>query len=246
MDQPRSRSRGSDDSKDRHRHHRHRHHRHRHHPRDEDRPSSSHKSHHRSRSHHSRAGSPGRARLDRLPHDAPFLEEDDYYERAREFRAWLASTRRPKFGDMSGEEAREHFREFVSQWNSGGIPDEYYLGKIDMDASDGSRTGFQWGFASRLPEAERMSLEAARDTVAVETDQASALKEAMEEHKERMAKKQARREEWERKYGGERDDADAAASMRPEAAPAAPSADRLMAQLGLQPGQVVTIRPRED
>lgn len=77
-----------------------------------------------------------------LPHGAPRLTLDEYYARAREFRAWLAE--HDKYLDeMSSNDARRNFGRFVRRWNDARLRDAYYAGTVEAP-----RTRHRW-FAGR-------------------------------------------------------------------------------------------------
>ncbi|WFD21692.1 RNA uridylyltransferase [Malassezia equina] len=63
------------------------------------------------------------------PYDAPRLHMDDYYARAREFRAWLA-TREQFVDELTSDEARRAFRAFADAWNAGTLDATYYTGTV--------------------------------------------------------------------------------------------------------------------
>ncbi|KAA0156275.1 hypothetical protein FNF29_01068 [Cafeteria roenbergensis] len=196
------------------------------------------------------------------------ISQEDYYERGREFRSWLAATGKPCFGDLDGKAARALFGEFCSLWNAGGLPAEYYSGKLDADLADSGRTSFKWGFVNRLGDEERMTLLAARDSVQVESDKSATLVDEMASARAERERKQQRKEAWERREAeraaAERADreeamarADRVSGSGPSSSVAAeavavarrlkePSTAEVMAQLGLKEGDTVTIKPRTD
>lgn len=99
-----------------------------------------------------------------LPHGAPRLTLDEYYARAREFRAWLAE--HDKYLDeMSSNDARRNFGRFVRRWNDARLRDVYYAGTVEAP-----RTRHRWfsgrGSMSppRKPAAERKSASPPRTT----------------------------------------------------------------------------------
>lgn len=281
-------------SRHRHRHHSHR----REGPDDEDSERGSRsRRHHRSHGHghgHHRSGDDGRSRhrepsADETGRPVPAaaaraepavrhharavapeeqISQEDYYARGREFRAWLAATSKPCFGDLDGKAAREMFGEFCSLWNAGGLPADYYLGKMDADLADSGRTSFKWGFVNRLGDEERMRLLATRDSVQVESDKSATLVDEMAGAREERERKQQRKEAWERREAeraaverADREEAmaragragggGASSSVAAEAIAVSrrlkePSTADIMAQLGLKEGQTVTMKPRAD
>lgn len=54
------------------------------------------------------------------PRGVPRLHMDDYYARAREFRAWLAA-RHQYLDELPSDEARRAFRHFADAWNAGDL-----------------------------------------------------------------------------------------------------------------------------
>jgi flagellar biosynthesis GTPase FlhF len=198
------------------------------------------------------------------------IGDDDYYAKSREFRAWLATSGKKPFGELSGEQARAHFSTFCGLWNAGGLPAEYYVGRVDDDLAESGRTSFKWSFTANIGESERMAMLSTRDTVHVETDKAGALVADIEAGKAVMERKKKRREHWERKEAerktqerAEYEAAVASTAKKTQAAAAAaetasavrsavsaagkaanPTPEELMAQLGLKPGQKVVMKPQ--
>jgi len=190
------------------------------------------------------------------------LSDEDYYSRAKEFRAWLVVAGKPKFGDLPGPAARKLFEEFFGLWNAGGLPREYYDGTFDADLADSGRTSFRWAFAGKMPSEDKDALLRIRDTVQAETDKEATLLDAMSVARAAAARKQRKREAWER-HEAERQAKDraeyetavktsqatvaaAAADAASISAKPAPTASDLMESLGIKPGQVVTMKPRQD
>ncbi|WFD41967.1 RNA uridylyltransferase [Malassezia psittaci] len=56
-----------------------------------------------------------------LPYDAPYLTNDDYYVRAREFRAWLEDHDR-YLDELNSEDSHRYFSRFVRRWNDARLP----------------------------------------------------------------------------------------------------------------------------
>lgn len=86
-----------------------------------------------------------------LPHGAPRLTHDEYYARAREFRAWLEEHDR-YLDEMSRDDARRYFGRFVRRWNDGRLhgrcgadADRFYAGR----AEPVHHTRYRWAFAER-------------------------------------------------------------------------------------------------
>lgn len=92
------------------------------------------------------------------------ISEADYFKRAPEFQLWLAEARRQYIDEISGEEARRLFGKFVVKWNGGELASKFYSG-IQADAA-ASRTRHQWGFASKLSDADQLTLDRTKDAIA--------------------------------------------------------------------------------
>lgn len=45
------------------------------------------------------------------------INEDDYFEKANEFRLWLKESKRKYLDEISSKEARRYFKKFVGKWN---------------------------------------------------------------------------------------------------------------------------------
>lgn len=200
------------------------------------------------------------------------ISVDDFYSKSREFRAWLATSGKKPFGEMSGDESRKLFGTFCTLWNTGGLPPEYYTGRVDDDLAESGRTSFKWSFAANLGESDRMAMLSTRDTVHIETDKAEALVSDIEAGKVALERKKKRREHWEKREAerkvqemAEYEAAVASTAKRTSetsasalasnteavrlavaaaAKTANPTPAQLMAQLGLKPGQTVVMQPQ--
>ncbi|KDN42181.1 hypothetical protein K437DRAFT_257960 [Tilletiaria anomala UBC 951] len=96
------------------------------------------------------------------------LSEDDFYNKAAEFKAWLRESRRKYIDEISSMEARRYFSKFADKFNNGQLPDAYYTGAIRSAAGpSSSQTRHKWAFASgpKLSHAEQAKIESVRDTV---------------------------------------------------------------------------------
>ena len=92
---------------------------------------------------------PRRAR----PHEAPRLHMDDYYARAREFRAWLTA-RHQYLDELTSTEARRAFREFADAWNAGSL-DGTVGGLMQTRITQAQRVAPTRGTAGRGPARRR-------------------------------------------------------------------------------------------
>lgn len=45
------------------------------------------------------------------------IGEDDYFEKANEFRVWLKESKGKYLDEISSKEARRYFKKFVKRWN---------------------------------------------------------------------------------------------------------------------------------
>ena len=71
------------------------------------------------------------------------ISEDDYFAKNAEFTTWLKEQRQLFFNDLSAEETRRLFAEFVEAWNARRLPAKLYAG---VTGSAMRRTNHQWGF----------------------------------------------------------------------------------------------------
>ncbi|WFC97878.1 hypothetical protein MYAM1_000599 [Malassezia yamatoensis] len=92
-----------------------------------------------------------------LPYDAPNLTNNDYYARAREFRAWLEDHDQ-YLDELYSEDSHRYFSRFVRRWNDARLPDRFYKGHAVATRS----TRFCWSFAkkSKSPSPRNVSDEA--------------------------------------------------------------------------------------
>ncbi|XP_021757360.1 DNA topoisomerase 1 [Chenopodium quinoa] len=56
------------------------------------------------------------------------ITNDDYYSKNNEFATWLKEEKWKFFSDLSSEQTRELFSEFVEVWNSKQLESKYYSG----------------------------------------------------------------------------------------------------------------------
>lgn len=102
------------------------------------------------------------------------ISEDDYFAKAREFQQWLVEARSTFLDEVASDEARRLFKKFVSKWNSGTLSQAIYDGKSSAPAA--SRTRHQWGFATKLSDADQMQLDRTVDGVGSQTNLGKAAK----------------------------------------------------------------------
>lgn len=101
------------------------------------------------------------------------IADDDFAERAVEFRYWLQTQKGLKLFDMDKKTARAIFStDFVPAYNAGQLDKRVYAGDLRAltDALEGTaRTEHVWGFAKHLTENDRMTLDTVKDTVSSAT-----------------------------------------------------------------------------
>ena len=95
------------------------------------------------------------------------ISADDYFQKAREFQLWLSEARRVFIDELPSEEARRLFGKFCRRWNAGELPSKYYEGIQQVESIN--RTRHQWGFASKLSDADQLALDRTKDSVASQT-----------------------------------------------------------------------------
>ncbi|KAI9485918.1 MAG: hypothetical protein EXX96DRAFT_547017 [Benjaminiella poitrasii] len=91
------------------------------------------------------------------------IDEDDYFEKATEFRLWLREYKHKYFDELSSKEARRYFRKFVKKWNDYDLDEKFYKGmnSAQLDSSDTTR--YKWSFAKKLD--NQWELDTIRDNV---------------------------------------------------------------------------------
>jgi hypothetical protein len=55
----------------------------------------------------------------------PQISERDYKSKQNEFQAWLKDIRRVYFEDLTNEEAKLMFDQFVKDWNRGNLDEKF-------------------------------------------------------------------------------------------------------------------------
>ncbi|KAL9933225.1 hypothetical protein V8E36_007943 [Tilletia maclaganii] len=95
------------------------------------------------------------------------IDEEDFYQKAAEFKHWLRSSKHKYLDELSSREARRYFDKFAKRWNRGELDDAYYKGEVrTAGASASSQTRHKWGFTStKLTKQEQDLLETTRDNV---------------------------------------------------------------------------------
>ena len=71
------------------------------------------------------------------------ITDEDYFAKNAEFTTWLKEQRRLFFNDLSADETRKLFSEFVAAWNGRRLPAKYYAGVAGTALR---RSNHQWGF----------------------------------------------------------------------------------------------------
>ncbi|XP_077977110.1 uncharacterized protein LOC144432717 [Glandiceps talaboti] len=74
------------------------------------------------------------------------ISEEDYYNKALEFRTWLVEEKGKYVDDLETSKARLLFKKFVKKWNKRRLPKKYYKGLDASDVAASSRTKFKWKF----------------------------------------------------------------------------------------------------
>ncbi|WRT69584.1 uncharacterized protein IL334_006573 [Kwoniella shivajii] len=75
------------------------------------------------------------------------IDEEDYFLKSAEFKAWLKEEKGKYLDEMSSESAHKYFRKFVRRWNDGLLKPHQYHPAPPTAASE--NTGYKWSFASR-------------------------------------------------------------------------------------------------
>ncbi|KAG1474796.1 hypothetical protein G6F56_000131 [Rhizopus delemar] len=90
------------------------------------------------------------------------IDEDDYFEKATEFRLWLKEHKDRYFDELNSKDARHYFKKFVKKWNRNELEGKYYKGlnSSQLDSSDVTR--YKWSFAKSL---DKMEMDTIRDSV---------------------------------------------------------------------------------
>ncbi|KAL5732178.1 hypothetical protein ACHQM5_004826 [Ranunculus cassubicifolius] len=96
-------------------------------------------------SKHSDRGKKSEEKHDRKRHKRethvghPELSSEDYFSKNKEFATWLKQEKKIFFSDLSSEESRKLFSDFVKKWNKGRLESQYYEG-----ISTAPRTSHNW------------------------------------------------------------------------------------------------------
>ncbi|KAG2221024.1 hypothetical protein INT45_009273 [Circinella minor] len=78
------------------------------------------------------------------------ISNDDYFEKATEFRLWLKEEKDRYFGDLDSNDARHYFKKFVKAWNRHDLEEKYYKGINSSQLQSSDSTGYRWSFAKKL------------------------------------------------------------------------------------------------
>ena len=76
------------------------------------------------------------------------ISEDDYFSRNKEFTTWLKEQRALFFNDLTAEDTRRLFLEFVEAWNGRKLSAKYYTGLGGVALR---RSNHNWGFRGQPP-----------------------------------------------------------------------------------------------
>lgn len=102
------------------------------------------------------------------------ISEADYFLKATEFQQWLQQERRTFLDEITSDEARRLFKKFASKWNAGELPTRFYTGEVGGGAQPAaSRTRHEWGFVSKLSDADQLQLDRAADSARAQTNLSS-------------------------------------------------------------------------
>ncbi|CAK4535241.1 unnamed protein product [Aphanomyces euteiches] len=138
-----------------------------------DKKKKSHKKHkkHKSKHHHG---------------DAPEISQDDYFEKAQEFRVWLKLEKNIYFDDLSSTDAQSYFAKFVHKWNGQRLDSMYYTTIPQSILESIHRTKHKWGF--KLNENERLELATTKDSVDVSTNKVKHASNPVDDRKKEPAR----------------------------------------------------------
>lgn len=100
--------------------------------------------------------------VSKLPESIKPISDDDYFEKATEFRLWLKEAKHKYIDEISSKESRRYFRKFVDKWNDYELDKKFYKGmnSTQLDSSDTTR--YKWSFAKNL---NKMEMDTIRDNV---------------------------------------------------------------------------------
>ncbi|GAN02083.1 splicing arginine serine-rich 12 [Mucor ambiguus] len=96
------------------------------------------------------------------------IGEDDYFEKANEFRVWLKESKGKYLDEISSKEARRYFKKFVKRWNDYELDEKLYKGLNSAQLESSDTTRYKWSFAKNL---NKMEMDTIRDNVDSMTSQ---------------------------------------------------------------------------
>ncbi|KAI8890595.1 hypothetical protein K501DRAFT_206632 [Backusella circina FSU 941] len=102
------------------------------------------------------------------PKGVPSISEEDYYEKANEFRMWLKEAKHKYIDEISSKESRRYFKKFVKKWNENELDDKFYKGMSSAQLGSSDTTRYKWAFAKKL---DQFELDSVRDNVDSMTNQ---------------------------------------------------------------------------
>ncbi|KAI8328992.1 hypothetical protein BC941DRAFT_385149 [Chlamydoabsidia padenii] len=85
-----------------------------------------------------------------LPSTIKPITEDDYFEKASEYRIWLKEKKRKYFNELDAKDARYYFKKFVKAWNRYELEDKYYKGINSAHVASSDTTSYKWSFAKNV------------------------------------------------------------------------------------------------
>ncbi|KAL7311184.1 hypothetical protein PS15m_008972 [Mucor circinelloides] len=130
--------------------------------------SSSHKRRHESDDEQDRRSSKHGRISESLRKSIQPIDEDDYFEKANEFRVWLKESKRKYLDEISSKEARRYFKKFVKRWNDYELDEKLYKGLNSAQLESSDTTRYKWSFAKNL---NKMEMDTIRDNVDSMTSQ---------------------------------------------------------------------------
>lgn len=99
----------------------------------------------------------------------------DYFRMNAPFTVWLKKKKGVYFDQLEAKASRKLFDKFIDRWNDGELKQKYYdLSRSAAPPDTKDRTGYKWGFASKLDKSERRDLQDLRGNVA-RTSESKAL-----------------------------------------------------------------------
>ncbi|SAL95186.1 hypothetical protein [Absidia glauca] len=85
-----------------------------------------------------------------LPSTIKPITDDDYFEKASEYRIWLKEKKKKYFNELDAKDARYYFKKFVKAWNRYELEDKYYQGINSAHVSSSDTTSYKWSFAENV------------------------------------------------------------------------------------------------